>query len=289
MKKILKLIYDLLPFKKQVFGCLRWLNLPKSIYQHLHFKGIFEVGVWDRKHVKIMTFKMRHYGLMLENELFWRGIPAGWEKETMNLWIELCKKSQVIFDIGANTGIFSLVAKAVNSDARVYGFEPITKTFKKFKQNCLLNKFDIYCEELAVSDLDGSAFIYQKTEGDELGASMNEGLNENVIPQKINSITLASYINQNNINEIDLMKIDVETYETKVLEGMEAYLEMFRPTLIIEILTNKVAKKLENILKGKNYSYYYINNEESSITKVNNLQAHHHLNTNYLICTDNVF
>ena len=53
---------------------------------------------------------MNHFGLELENELFWAGLEGGWEKTSMSLWIKLVKASVVVLDIGANTGLNALVA-----------------------------------------------------------------------------------------------------------------------------------------------------------------------------------
>ena len=70
---------------------------------------------------------MRHYGFQLENEIFWSGLTNGWEKISTRLWIELSKNSKVIFDIGANTGIYSLVSKSINPTSQVFAFEPVKR------------------------------------------------------------------------------------------------------------------------------------------------------------------
>lgn len=129
-KKIIyfiKLVYKYLPFKKQLFTLIRFFYKPsKRIYQHLHFTGIFKVKVDTNA-----SFLIRHYGHELENDLFWSGLEGGWEKTSIQLWVTLSKRSNVIFDIGANTGLFSLVSKSVNPNAQIFAFEPIQKIYKK--------------------------------------------------------------------------------------------------------------------------------------------------------------
>ncbi len=230
---------------------------------------------------------MAHYGFMIENEVFWRGIPNGWERPTMTLWMKLCMDARVIFDIGANHGIYSLVAKTINPDARIYGFEPIKEAFDKYQNNCLINDFDIQCEELAVSDQDGKAFIYGVKKGNELGASLNRSLHEEDKRVQISTVRLSTYIENCKVHSIDLMKIDVETFEAQVLKGLGSYLDQFKPIMILEILTNEVADRVDAILEGKNYSYYLIN-ESSMLEPVDKLMAGHHLDTNYLICEKEV-
>ena len=104
---------------------LKWLYIPsKEIYQHLWFKGVFNVQLDKDK-----DFKIVHYGDFLENQLFWDGI-YGFEHNSTRLWQELSKNSNTIFDIGANTGIYTLIAKTTNSNANIYAFEPVKRIYK---------------------------------------------------------------------------------------------------------------------------------------------------------------
>src|SRR5690554_1839034 len=112
MKKTLKKLYKLLPFKKQFYRFIKLFGTPKKgIYQHLHFVGNINV-----KTDKDKSFKIRHYGYEVENEIFWNGLFGGWEKVSLSIWAELCENSEVIFDIGANTGVYALIAKTIRSE-----------------------------------------------------------------------------------------------------------------------------------------------------------------------------
>ncbi len=127
MKMHLKKVYSILPFKKEFFTLLKLVYKPKEdIYKHLHFKGIINVQV-DNEH----SFKIKHYGFEIENVIFWEGLQDGWEKVSIGLWIELCRRSTIIVDVGANTGVYSLIAKSLNSNAQVYAFEPVKRVDRK--------------------------------------------------------------------------------------------------------------------------------------------------------------
>ena len=56
-----------------------------------------------------------------------------------------------------------------------------------------------------------------------------------------------------------MIKIDVERHEPEVLEGLGKYLELFQPTLLIEILNDDIAMKVDKILKGIPYLFFNIN------------------------------
>lgn len=261
MKKTFKYLYTLIPFKKQVFSVLKKIKLPASIYKHLYFEGIFKVK-FDSN-----SFLIRHYGFQLENEIFWNGLTSGWEKISIRLWIELSKNSNVILDIGANTGIYSLVSKAVNPNSTVYAFEPVKRVYEKLCANTLLNRYNINCFELALSNNDGEAIIYDSPTPHVYSVTVNKNISglTNTIPTKIQTQKLSTLIKQQKIGAIDLIKIDVETHEPEVLEGMEEYLVRYKPTLLIEILNDEAGAKIQQQLK--NIDYLYFNIDEINLPK----------------------
>ncbi|HWY37104.1 MAG TPA: FkbM family methyltransferase [Bacteroidia bacterium] len=284
MKAQLKKIYSALPFKKEFYSLLKkvWTP-PEKTYRHFHFKGVFTVKI-DEDH----SFKIRHYGYEVENHIFWTGITGRYESESIKLWIELCKNSTVIVDVGANTGLFSLVAKSLNPHAKVYAFEPVKRVTDKLKANVALNGYDIICIEKALSNFDGEAKIYDTHHEHTYSVTINKNRNlpetpvfETVIPTQ----RLATFIEQNNIQHINLIKLDVETHEPEVLAGMGEYLERYRPSLLVEILNDEVAARIEPLLKGIPYLYFNIHavNKPRLVEKLS--QSDHY---NFLICTRDV-
>lgn len=281
MKKVLKSIYDFVPFKKEIFSLLKIVWSPnESIYKHLHFKGIFTVHL-----TKTKSFKVNHYGYQIENEIFWSGINDGWEKDSLKLWIQLCEQANTIVDIGANTGVYSLVAKTINPLAKIYAFEPVARVFTKLKENVDLNKFDITCIEKAASNFDGNATIYDTNEEHIYSVTVNKNMSTTetaVFETIIETVTLNSFVNQYNIDQIDLMKIDVETHESEVLEGFSEYLTKFKPTLLIEILTEEVGKKVQAMIAPLDYLYFNLN-ENGAVRRVDTITKSDYYN--YLLCS----
>jgi hypothetical protein len=55
----------------------------------------------------------------LASRLFWGGFDA-FEPETIDLYLRLLKRSEVVFDIGANTGLFALLVTIDCRDREVY-------------------------------------------------------------------------------------------------------------------------------------------------------------------------
>ena len=281
MKKLLKAIYQKIPLKKQLFVIAKGLFTPgENIYKHLHFHGDFSIRVGE-KH----SFRMRHYGFELENELFWRGLENGWEHVSVSLWTKLIKKADVIFDVGANTGIYSLIAKSLKPEAEVYAFEPVERVFEKLEFNNHLNNFDIKCFDKALSNADGDAVIYDMPTEHIYSVTVNKNIHAadaEVIPTKIEIVRLDTFIEQNKVKKIDLLKIDVETHEAEVLEGMGKYLDEFRPTMLIEILTDEVGKRVEALVRDKGYLFFNLDEASGSIRKVERISKSDYYN--YLLC-----
>ena len=283
MKNLFKKIYHILPFKKNIYLFIKYLPLPQTIYQHLYFYDSFEVKIENKK------FKLQHYGFFIENEIFWKGLFKAWEKISMSIWVKLSKDSICIFDIGANTGIYGLVAKTQNPNAKVFAFEPVSRVYEKLKYNCMLNNYNINCQEYAVSDKDGIASIWDiPTNEHTLSVTVNKntaGTGNLVEEIKIRTITLSTFIENYNISRIDLMKIDVESHEVELLKGMGKYLNRMRPTMLMEIVSEENAKKVEEILQGMEYLYFNID-EINPPRRVDHLSKSDHYN--YLLCNEKI-
>jgi FkbM family methyltransferase len=281
MKVFLRKIYELIPFKREVYSVMRvFIKMPKKLHQYFYFTGVFSTTVDGKK------FKMKDYGFRfhVENELFWGGIENGWEKTSTNLWVKLCATAQTVFDVGANTGFYSVLAKTIRTDCNVYAFEPLEGILKKLRYNIELNKHDIHCIDFALSNYNGEAKVYPASLDHVYSVTVNKNIsttNEPVFEQTIKTIRLADFIRQNKIDNIDLMKIDVETHEVEVLEGMGEYLKIMQPDMLIEIQTDEIALGIEKLIEGIDYLFFNIN-EKTGVTHVKKLGKSDTLN--YLVC-----
>ena len=139
-----------------------------------------------------------------------------------------------ILDIGANIGNHSLFfAKFLNCEM-VYSFEPFPRNVSVLKQNLLnfTHKSKIY--EIALSDKEGTMPLYNSQAGNFGGFSLHSYSNGSsfMINPSINVITLDSL----NLNNISMIKIDVENHENEVLEGAKQTILRNKPIIFIENL-----------------------------------------------------
>jgi FkbM family methyltransferase len=256
LKFILKYFFQLSPY------------LKNKLYQDLRYKGMMELSIRNKK------FKMFNPGYTtIENELYWNGIENGWEKQSLEIWQHLCVNSSTILDIGANTGIYSFVANAINPKAQIFAFEPVKRTAAIFKKNLLLNKSNnIKLYEAAVSNSSGKATFYDVDSKSQYSATLNKEMLcsvDNKVEYEVDIIQLDSCLEIFN-NNIDLIKIDVEMHEPEAIEGMIGIIQRDKPSLLIEILNDEIAEKLSGYFQNLGYQYYLIDeiNPPVKITKI---------------------
>lgn len=120
--------------------------------------------------------------------------------------------SDTIIDIGANVGFFSKLCRDLFPESKIFSFEPIPKTFQ-----CLQNNFqkDTNTEvfNLAISDCNGKS----KMNFNEQNSAVSQITDNGNVP--VNVRKLDDFIKEKNISNIDILKIDTETFEAHVLRG----------------------------------------------------------------------
>lgn len=234
-------------FGRSQRGAVRYLlmRIPVS--------GRFRVRLPDGKFLLIKTDGS--YADPLAKELFWWGFD-GHEPETAKVFYELAKRSSTVFDIGANIGYFTLLASLANEKSQVVAFEPSPRHFAWLRANILLNNVtNVAAVQGAVSSEDGSLMLYLTEDGGT--SSVVSDFREQVVPIEVPSLSLDSYVAQNRIGKVDLIKIDVESGEPAVFEGMRTLLKNDQPILICEVL-GSTEHFLNGFLSGYGYDYYWI-------------------------------
>ena len=286
LRQTFKQAYLRLPLRP-IFTALRrvWVP-PPSVYRYLYFRGVFPLDVKGRR------LLLRQYGTWIENELFWRGVFGGWEASSLRLWTELAERAQVIVDVGANTGIYALLAKTVNPSARVFAFEPIQRAYEMLQANARLNGYDIDCRLSAVSNYDGVGEMFDLDIDNIYHVALDRDVHHgDVVRRKVDVVRLDTFLRQQNV-EPDLIKIDVESREPEVVEGLGAYLGERRPALLVEVWHDAeqqgdlhIGSRVEALVSGKGYRYWRIDEERGPV-------AAEHIGmpgrgySNYLLCTE---
>jgi FkbM family methyltransferase len=175
----------------------------------------------------------------------------------------------VFYDVGANTGWYTMLASSISNSSLVHSFEPVNEHIQCLKESVFLNKKDtqVSVHEVALSDKKGETTILLAGTGSSLEQDF---LTSNNGTRKINTDTLDTLAI--NIPSPDFIKIDVEGHEYKVLQGAKNTLEKHAPILYVEIAdTLKNIKrdfvhpdfdKIFKLLESYNYVAFISKNNE---------------------------
>ena len=141
--------------------------------------------------------------------------------------------TDTVVDIGANIGVFSLFA-AYRTHDKVFAYEPFPDNFELLSQNIRVNNLhNISAYNMAVSDKVGSAqlFISKGSLGHHLSDhNITEELEHYV---EVPTTTLQSIMDDNNLENIDFLKLDCEGSEGSILSSTpKDYLERVRKIAI---------------------------------------------------------
>ena len=159
------------------------------------------------------------------------GMPNFWlgtyEREKYELFHRAISRENVVYDIGANVGIYSVLAcRSVGTNGRVFAFEPSTANLSYLNSNIRANRFS-NCEVVpqAVSDADGIV-QFEFGNGSCLGKISSDG------PIRVPSISLDSFV-ANGKPLPNVMKIDVEGAEYEVLIGARKVISKAGPIIFL--------------------------------------------------------
>lgn len=163
--------------------------------------------------------------------LMWTGC---YERELERLFRSTLSSGIRVVDVGAQIGYFTVIAAAlVNPGGAVYSFEPDPGCFSRLVQNSRRYPW-IAVFNTAVADRTGEIQFFCSPKQDESGwgAIFNE--NGRRAQLVVPVCTLDSWRSINGIESVDLLKIDVEGAECRVLKGAQAMIADTRPIIYVE-------------------------------------------------------
>lgn len=198
----------------------------------------------------------------LSFQLYWRGIDF-YEPITLMVFQDLLRNGGPFFDIGANVGLFSLIAAHSHPRLRIIAFEPNPKNFDILRRNVAANRFEeIICESIALSDKNGMAELHLHES--DMSASLEPGfqgeMNTRHERVQVPITTLDSYVDSRNRTVPALMKVDVEGHEAAFLNGARATIARHKPDLILEVLEGYSGEH-SSFLKDQGYRFYPITDQ----------------------------
>jgi FkbM family methyltransferase len=163
-------------------------------------------------------------------------------------------RNDVVVDLGAHVGIFSIKAATVASN--VISVEPSPFNFKLLNFNAKLNHLEnLTTVNSAVADYDGYAKLHlQPQSGMHSILNMRAATSMHSVNVKVRK--LDTIVEELNIKKVDFLKIDVEGAELYVLNGGLDTLKKYRPFIALEYhphASNAAKSSIIGLLENLNY------------------------------------
>ena len=218
-----------------------------------HLNSILLLSLWDmiknkRKTVNLCIIKDQKFKMIRDGDiakiLFSEQhlIPfkKSFEYSSLDLFFNSIHPGDVVLDIGANVGVYSLLAsKKIGAQGKIYAFEPTAATFELLTKNLTLN----HCENVvpvkkALSDSKQRILmkVPEKWERKDTDAfnkmvfvSDQEG-GEDVMMTE----TLDDFFISENIQRVDFIKVDIEGAEYLFFKGAKNVLSKHKPRILFE-------------------------------------------------------
>ena len=182
---------------------------------------------------------------------------AGYEPETMAAFLAAISTLEATdaFDVGANVGIFSIVASALTT-TRITGFEPTSQLVATCRSVASENGLDFDIEQIALGARNGKATLYLSARTDSSN-SLVAGFRAAAGTEEVPVERLDHYIARNGRGPA-VMKMDTETTEPDVLEGALETMHALRPWIICEVLASTTEARLMDVLGPLDYHFHHL-------------------------------
>jgi FkbM family methyltransferase len=156
---------------------------------------------------------------------YWLG---SFELDKVRQFVEVLKKDQVVYDIGANVGYYTLLSSLhVGEKGHVYSFEPLPMNIYYLRRHIAMNQLqNVSVVEAAVSDSCDKVY-FDEGPNRFMGKISSDGTIE------VQTFDLDSLSEQGRIDFPDVMKIDVEGAELSVLRGAKGIIHKSKPLIFL--------------------------------------------------------
>lgn len=223
------------------------LSMANYIFWQLKFRFFNKKFIYNFiGDVKVYVFK--------SNPSANGNIYAGlYDFEDMSFLLHFLKTNEIFIDIGANVGTYTLLAAGYKKNVTI-AIEPVPTTYKLLEENIKLNDItNVKLLNLGLGRENGKLKFTSLDGGKNRVYHNDYDTGENI---EVDVTTLDDIVSELELNNVVLMKIDVEGFEYEVLSGGNKLLS--NPNLLAIIIEIDI-----NSLRKFNASYDLINNHLS--------------------------
>jgi len=174
-----------------------------------------------------------------------------YERDKQDVVARLVRRGMTVYDIGAQAGFYSLAFSRLVGDGHVYAFEPLAENCANLLYHLRINRTkNVTVFQMAVSDTCGIV-DFQIAESNAMGSITDEPS-----AYRVYAVALDTCIEGGVLPPPDLVKMDVEGGESRVLRGAVRLLSQPRPIWLVALHGQQQKQECWQILHDHGYSIY---------------------------------
>ena len=226
---------------------------------------------------KLITFFISRNQKVVRNKIRWNldleeGIDLSvyllgtYKRKISNLKKLLSKNTDnpTILDIGANIGSVSLLLAKIFEKSKIFAIEPTNYAFNKLSNNLKLNKElenKVFLRQLFITNSKKPEKVWSSWNFNESNDKHQKHLGSLKTIKQNSYVKLDKFIRDENLENIDFIKLDVDGYELDVLTSGIEFLKKNKPIIFIEIAPylypefGYSCKELVNFILKLNYNF----------------------------------
>ncbi len=204
-------------FKNKVANFFRIIGLFQPIRKIYNYTTLFNSKKVISVHHIEATFYTPTYRIREDLETL-----LG-EREFLESFLNEIKEDDIVWDVGASYGIYSIFSAFKTIKGKVYAFEPESSTYKMLMRNVELNKLqNVVALQFALMDKTSESLLYTSRSAN-IGTHSMARRTDYPVSGKgklIKTYSGDELVERNEVDFPDIIKIDVEGSEVNVLQGM---------------------------------------------------------------------
>ena len=209
-----------------------WIIYPLSYYNFIRDDFI----IFKTRSKKIIKLRKQSTDLMALTHVW---LIEEYKKENFEI-----KPNDVVIDVGAHIGLFTIYASQFCTNGKIYSFEPFVDNYELLLENITLNNLDnVKSFNQAISNSNEPIKLFLND--DESGHSMFSQSSKSII---VDSISLQKFFDENQIKHCNFLKLDCEGAEYEIIKNLpfeyfqkidklviEYHMADLHPELLIEL------------------------------------------------------
>jgi FkbM family methyltransferase len=237
--------------QRAIRGLAQRGQLPPAVWRRLRPTGVWTLHAPDGAP---FLYNSDFADDRLARHIVWTDLRH-WETTVQPVLFELARQAEVFVDVGAYSGIYTLLACVANRDLHAIACEPNPVKLAQLRSNVRLNGLDdrVTIVTKALSSSAGRARL--TVPSDDSQATL-QGVADRTGARQIEvEVTTGDELLGD--RRVDLIKVDVEGFEPHVFAGLKTVLATHRPSIIAECLDQPALRRARAATSSLGYYHIY--------------------------------